>query len=340
MLPLRPGQRMHFDQLKRREFVTLLGGAAAWPIAARAQQQRRIGVLMNGVESDAISQGYVALFVQGLGRLGWIEGQNLHIDYRWNGGNAELARASAADLVKLAPDVILSSTTTNLKALQRLSPTIPIVFVQVSDPTTQGFVLNLAHPGGNITGFDNFEFTIGGKWLDLLRQLAPATARVAFMYNPQTSSQNKFFQKSIESAAFALGVNAIVAPVENIAEIERAIESLSREPNSGLIVPGDAFLGVHRKPIIAFAARYRVPAIYPNIRFVRDGGLISYGVETAVQYRQAAIYVDRIFKGAKPAELPIQAPTKFALGINLKTAKTLGIEVPLSLLLIADEQIE
>jgi ABC-type uncharacterized transport system substrate-binding protein len=328
--------------MRRRDFVTLLGSAAAaWPLAAaRAQQPRRIGVLMNGVETDAASRGYVAAFVQGLGRLGWIDGKNLHIDYRWNGGDAELARAYAAELVKLAPDVILSSSTPNLSALQRLSPTIPTVFIEVSDPITQGFVLNLARPGGNITGFASFEFTIGGKWLDLLRQLAPAIARVAVMFNPQTSPQSKYFQGSIESAASTLGVSAIAAPVQSVADVERAIENLSRQPNSGLIFLSDSFTLANRKLIVELAARYRVPAIYASIGAVRDGGLISYGPEFGDQFRQAAIYVDRILKGAKPGELPIQSPTKFTLGINLKAAKALGIEVPLSLLLIADEQIE
>jgi ABC-type uncharacterized transport system substrate-binding protein len=238
--------------MTRRTFIALLGSAAAWPFAAHAQSGpvTRIGVLMNDVETDATSQAYVAAFVQGLRDLGWIEGQNLRIVYRWRGGSAELARAHAAELVALAPDVILSASTTNLTALQRLSPTTPIVFVEVSDPVAQGFVLNLAHPGGNITGFSAYEFTIGGKWLDLLKQIAPATARGAVVFNPQTSQQSKFFLSSVEAAAQTFGVNVVTTPVHSIAEIERAIENFSRQPNGGLIFPGDSFTLVHRKLIV------------------------------------------------------------------------------------------
>jgi len=327
--------------VKRREFVTLLGGAAAtWPLAARAQQPKRVGVLMNDVETDARGQGFVAAFVQQLKRLGRIDGQNLHVDYRWNGGKAEMARASAVELVKLAPDVILSASTANLSALQRLSPTMPIVFVEVSDPVTQGFVLNLARPGGNITGFSAYEFTIGGKWLDLLKQLVPATTRVAVMFNPQTSPQSKFLLSSVEAAAPTFSVNVVAAPVQSSSDIELAIESLSRQPNSGLILPPDSFTIVRRKQIGELTARYRIPTISSEIRCVQDGGLMSYGIEFEEQFRQAAIYVDRILKGTKPGELPVQSPTKFTLAINLKAVKALGVEVPVGLLLIADEQIE
>src|SRR5271166_3744216 len=238
---------MQFDHLKRREFITVLGGVAAWPLAARAQQPKQVGVLINGAEADAVNQRYVAAFVQQLKRLGWIDGQNLHVDYRWNGGKAELAREYAAEFVKLAPDAILSASTANLSALQRLSPTMPIVFVEVSDPVTQGFVLNLARPGGNITGFSAYEFTIGGKWLDLLKQLVPATTRVAVMFNPQTSPQSKFLLSSVEAAAPTFSVNVVAAPVQSSSDIELAIESLSRQPNSGLILPPDSFTIVRRK---------------------------------------------------------------------------------------------
>jgi putative ABC transport system substrate-binding protein len=329
--------------MRRREFFTLLGGAAAaWPLAAPAQSGpvRRIGVLMNDVETDATSRSNVAAFVQGLRDLGWIEGQNLRVVYRWNAGSAELARTHAAELVALAPDAILSSSTTNLTALQRLSPTTPIVFIQVSDPVTQGFVLSLAHPGGNITGFSAYEFTIGGKWLDLLKQIAPATARVAVVFNPQTSPQSKFFLSSVEAAASTFGVNVAAAPVRSVAEIESAIESFSRQPNGGLIFLTDAFLVVHRKLVVEAAARHRLPAIYPSTLFVRDGGLMRYGVDTDDQFRQAASYVDRILKGAKAGDLPVQTPAKFSLVINLKAAKALGIELPMSLMLSANEVIE
>ena len=331
---------MQFDHLKRREFITVLGGVAAWPLAARAQQPKQVGVLINGAEADAVNQRYVAAFVQQLKRLGWIDGQNLHVDYRWNGGKAELAREYAAEFVKLAPDAILSASTANLSALQRLSPTMPIVFVEVSDPVTQGFVLNLARPGGNITGFSAYEFTIGGKWLDLLKQLVPATTRVAVMFNPQTSPQSKFLLSSVEAAAPTFSVNVVAAPVQSSSDIELAIESLSRQPNSGLILPPDSFTIVRRKQIGELTARYRIPTISSEIRCVQDGGLMSYGIEFEEQFRQAAIYVDRILKGTKPGELPVQSPTKFTLAINLKAVKALGVEVPVGLLLIADEQIE
>jgi putative tryptophan/tyrosine transport system substrate-binding protein len=329
--------------MRRRQFVTLLGGAAAWPLAARAQQpgrMRRVGILMNDVVTDATGQANVAAFVNGLRNSGWVDGQNLRIEYRWNAGSAELARAYAAELVALAPDVILSASTNNLTALQRLSPTTPIVFVQVSDPVAQGFVLNLAHPGGNITGFTAYEFTIGGKWLGLLKQIAPATARVAVMFNPQSSPQSKFFLSSVEAAAPTFGVSVVAAPIQSIGEIEPAIESFSRQPNGALIFPTDSFTVVHRKLIIEGAARFRVPAIYPNIVFVRDGGLMRYGPDFEEEYRQAASYVDRILKGEKAGDLPVQTPTKFTFVINLKAAKALGIELPLSLMLTADEVIE
>jgi putative ABC transport system substrate-binding protein len=331
--------------MRRRQFITLLGGAAAWPLAAHAQQasgMRRVGVLMTGVETDVAGQTYVAAFVQGLRDLGCIEGQNLRIVYRWNGGSAELARMHAAELVALAPDVILSASTTNLTALQRLSPTTPIVFTQVSDPVAQGFVLNLAHPGGNITGFSAYEFTIGGKWLDLLKQIAPATARVSLVFNPQTSPQSKFFLSSVEAAAPTFGVSVVAAPVHGVAQIEPAIQNFSRQPNGGLIFPTDSFTAVHRKLIVQVAAKYRVPAIYASVDFVRDGGLMRYGmdIEYPDQFRQAASYVDRILKGAKAGDLPVQTTTKYSLVINLKAAKALGIELPMSLMLSANEVIE
>ena len=295
---------------------------------------------MNNVETDPTGQAYVAAFVQGLHDLGWIEGQNLRIVYRWNAGSAELARAHAAELVALAPDAILSASTANLAALQRLSPTTPIVFIGVSDPVAQGFVLNLAHPGGNITGFSSYEFTLGGKWLDLLKQIAPATARVAVVFNPQTSPQSKFFLSSIEAAAPTVGVSVVAAPIHSIAEIEPAIESFSRQANGGLIFPGDSFTTVHRKLIVEVAARYRLPAIYAVVVFARDGGLMCYEVEFDEQFRQAASYVDRILKGTKAGDLPVQTPEKFSLVINLKAAKALGIELPMSLMLSANEVIE
>ncbi len=329
--------------MRRREIITLIGGvAAAWPLAARSAQQprRRVGVLMNDVATDAAAKAFVAAFVQQLRRLGWIEGENLQIEYRWNQGDAALAQRYAAELVALAPDAILSASTNNLTALQRLSPTTPIVFVQVSDPVAQGFVLSLAHPGGNITGFTPFEFTMGGKWVELLKQLVPGLMRVAVMFNPQTSPQSKFFMTAIESAAPRFGVSVAAALVQSIADIEPTIEKFAREPNGGLLFPTDAFTVVHRKPIIDAVARHGVPAIYSNALFVRDGGLICYSPAIGDQFRQAAVYIDRILKGAKPGDLPIQTPTKFNLIINLKTARSLGLDVPMNILLAADEQIE
>jgi putative ABC transport system substrate-binding protein len=333
---------MQFDELKRREFITLLGGAAAaWPLAARAQQVRRLGVLMNRVEADPLARSFVLAFEQQLHKLGWSEGQNLQTEYRWNGGDINLARVYASELLAFRPDVILSSSTANLTSLQRLSPTAPIVFLQVSDPVAQGFVVNMANPGGNITGFASYEFTIGEKWLELLKGLVPRVKRVAVMFNPESSSQSKFFLSSIEAAAPKLDVSVTTLRVQSIEEIEPAIAGFARELDGGLILPTDPFTSVHHKHIIEVVARYRVPAISnANTSFVQDGGLMSYGPDTKDQFRQAAVYVDRILKGVKAGDLPIQMATKFNLAINLKTARTLGIEIPLSILLAVDEQIE
>jgi putative tryptophan/tyrosine transport system substrate-binding protein len=330
--------------MRRREFITLLGGAAAapvlWPRAAHADQLKRVGVLMNNVATNLYSQAYMTAWAQQLSKLGWIDGQNLHIEYRWNEGNAALARSYAAELVALAPDVILSSSTANLIALQRLSPAAPIVFVQVSDPVTQGFILSMARPGGNITGFTAYEFTIGAKWLDLLKQLVPAIDRVGVMSNPQTAPQSKFFMDSIEAAAPTFGVKVVAAPVNSVSDIETAFASLSRQPNGGMVFPTDSFTGTHRKLIFDLATRHRLPAIYANVAHVREGGLMGYAIDYVEQFRQAAIYVDRILRGTKAGDLPVQTPTKYGLAINLKAVRALDIEVPLSLLLIADEQIE
>ena len=331
-------------KINRRDIITLLAAPAlAWPLAARAQQagpMRRVGVLMNGDETDPEYKAYVAAFVQGLRNLGWIEGQNLRIELRWNGGDAERARTSATELLRLSPDVILSSSTTNLAALLRQAPNKPIVFVQVSDPVAQGFISNLARPEGNITGFSSYEFSIGGKWVDLLKQIAPGLVRVALIFNPDTSPQSKFFLSSVEAAGPTLGVEVMAATVHNAADIERAIENSSHQPNSGLIFPTDSFSTLHRNLIVELTARHRMPAIYFSREFAAIGGLMSYGIDFDSQFRQAAIYVDRILKGAKPADLPVQGPTKFPLVINVKAAKALGIEVPTNLLLRADDYIE
>jgi putative tryptophan/tyrosine transport system substrate-binding protein len=330
--------------VKRREFITLLGGAAAWPLVAGAQSgpQRRVGVLMNGAATDAEAQSYMAAFVQGLRQLGWVEGQNLRLDIRWNAGDAALARTYAAQLIGLMPDVILAVTTVNLEIVRQATSTAPVVFVQVSDPVAQGFVASLPKPGGNLTGFSGTEFSIGGKWLDLLKEIAPGLARVAIMFNPDTAPQAKFFMRSIEAAASSLRVQSVVVPVRVTADIDHAIESLARAPSGGLILTTDPFTNLRQQLIAELASRHRLPAISWVPDFPKNGGLMSYGatINFRDQFRQAAGYVDRILKGEKPADLPVQAPTRYELVINLKTAKALGIEVPATLLARADEVIE
>jgi putative tryptophan/tyrosine transport system substrate-binding protein len=332
--------------MKRRQFITLVGGAAAaWPLTARAQPAgvtRRIGVLMSGAANETVQQTYLAAFVQGLRQLGWTEGQNLRIDVRWSAGEAELARIYAAQLIGLMPDVIMVSSTISLAVVQQATNTVPIVFVQISDPVAQGLVPSMNQPGGNVTGFSLYEFSIGGKWLDLLKQAAPVIARVAVIFNPDTSPQAQFFMRSIVAAASSLGVQAIDIPVHASADIEVALTSFSRQPNGGLIVPSDSFLRLRLNLIADTAVRHRLPSISGIPGFAKEGGLMDYGVSinTVGRYRQAATYVDRILKGAKPGDLPIQAPTNYALFINLSTAKALGLTVPLTLLGLADEVIE
>jgi len=332
--------------VKRRQFIKLLGGAAAaWPLTARAQQRdrvRHIGVLMNGAATEAVLQSYLAAFVQGLGQLGWVEGQNLHVDVRWSAGDAALARIYAAQLIGLTPDVIVVNTTTNLIAIRQATSTVPIVFLSVSDPVEQGFVANVAKPGGNLTGFSAFEFSIGGKWLDLLKEIAPGLERVGVMFNPDTSPQSKFFVRSIEAAAPSLGVQSIVVPVRTTADIEPAFESFTRASNGGLILTSDTFTAMRQQVIVDLASRYRLPAISSNPRFPADGGLMYYGVSVNLldKFRQAAGYVDRILKGAKVGDLPVQQSDKYTLIINLNTARTLGLTIPLPLIGRADEVIE
>jgi putative ABC transport system substrate-binding protein len=332
--------------MKRREFIMLLGGmAATWPLSARAQQTdavRHIGVLMNGTATDTTLQSYLAAFVQGLRQLGWIEGQNLRIDTRWSAGDAALARIYAAQLIGLTPDVVLASSTTNLTVIQQATNTVPVVFVQVSDPVEQGFVANVTRPGGNLTGFSMYEFSVGGKWLDLLKEIAPGLTHVGVMFNPDTSPQSKFFMRSIEAAAPSHGVEAVVVPVRNTADIEPAFERFALAPNGGLILPTDTFTNLRHKLIVDLAARYRLPAISSYDRFPKEGGLMYYGasVNLPEQFRQAATYVDRILKGTKAGDLPIQRADKYSLIINLKTAKALGLTVPLPLTGLADELIE
>jgi putative ABC transport system substrate-binding protein len=330
--------------MKRREFIAGLG-AAAWPMVARAQQgerMRRVGVLINGTATDGPRQTYVKAFTETLRDAGWIEGKNISIDIRYNAGDAALARIFAAQLIGLMPDVILAASTTNLTIIREVTNTVPIVFVQISDPVAQGFVESMRRPGGNLTGFSVYEFSIAGKWLDLLKQVSPRLSRVAVMFNPDTSPQSKFFMQAIEAAAPSHGVQTIVVPVRATIDIEPALASFARQSDGGLLLPTDSFI-TSRYPLIAdLAARYSLPSIAPISGFAKDGGLMEYStsVNFLGQYRQAASYVDRILKGSKPADLPVQGADKYEFVINLKTAKALGLTIPETLLATADEVIQ
>ena len=330
-------------KIKRREFITLLGGAAAaWPLAVRAQQGervRRIGVLMSTAVDDPQDPARLAAFAQGLQELGWTIGRNLRIDYRWSASSPDNARKFAAELAALAPDVMLASGTPALAAVQQIRHTIPVVFANVTDPVAAGFVESLARPGGNATGFLLFEYGISGKWLELLKEIAPRVTRVAVLRDP-TQSSGTGQLGAIQSAASQLGVEFRPVGVRDAREIERGITDFGRGPNGGLIVTGGTQAREHRELIIGLAARHRLPAVYFNRLFVEAGGLISYGADTIDPLRRAANYVDRILRGEKPADLPVQAPTKYELVINLKTAKALGLEIPATVLARADEVIE
>jgi putative ABC transport system substrate-binding protein len=334
---------MQLDQLKRREFITLLGSAAAtWPLAAHAQQRervRRIGVLTNLASDDPEAQVRNTAFAQTLAQLGWAVGQNLHIEYRWAAGDAERIRRYAAELVALTPDVILTTGAAGVGPLLQATRTVPVVFVLVPDPVGAGFVDSLARPGGNATGFVQFEYGISGKWLELLKEIAPGVARVAVLRDPAIAG-GQGQVAAIQAVAPSFGMEVTPINVRDTGEMERAIGAFARFPNAGLILTGSALATVHRKLIINLAARHKLPAVYTSRYFVTDGGLISYGINFLDQYRQAAGYVDRILRGEKPADLPVQAPTKFELVINLKTARALGLTVPPTVLAIADEVIE
>jgi putative ABC transport system substrate-binding protein len=330
--------------MNRRDMIALIGGAAVWPVAARAQQagaMKRIAVLMGYGENDPDANAQFSRFTRALSELGWIEGRNLRIDVRWTAGNLDRARAFSKELVELQPDVILAHTTPTTAALQRETRTIPIVFVTVSDPVGSGFVANLPRPGGNITGFINLEPAMGGKWLELLTEIAPGFRRAAAIFNPDTAPYvESFYLPAFEAAARSFNVTPITAPVRSDADIEAVIASLGREPRGGLFSPPDSFTFVHRAPIISLASRSNIPAIFAVRGFARDGGLLSYGTDEGDLFRRAGPYVARILKGETPAELPVQVPTKFELVVNLKTAKALRLIVPESLLLRADEVIE
>jgi putative ABC transport system substrate-binding protein len=334
---------MQIDQLKRREFITLIGGAAAaLPLAARAERGervRRIGVFINLAADDPESLARVAAFQQGLQQLGWTIGRNLRIEYRWNAGNAAVLRRYAEELVALAPDLILANGNPTVGALQQATRTVPIVFTAVGDPVGSGFVESLARPGSNATGFTNFEFGMSAKWLELLKQIMPALTRAAVLRDPITDSGIGQLA-AIQAFAPLLGVEVSPIGVRDVGEIEHGVKAFARGSNDGLIVSAAALTIVHRDLIIALAARYRLPAVYPFRFFVLGGGLISYGPDTIDQFQHAAGYVDRILKGEKPADLPVQAPAKYELVINLKTAKALGLELPSMVLARADEVIE
>jgi putative tryptophan/tyrosine transport system substrate-binding protein len=328
--------------MRRREFIAGLGSAAAWPVVARAQQVdrvRRIGVLMQNAEDDPSARGYLSAFTQALAELGWIDGRNVRMDVRWAAGDVDRMKVFAKELVDLHPDVILSHATSVTAALQRETPTIPIVFLPVSDPVGAGFVASLARPGGNLTGFINLEAAMGGKWLGLLTEIAPGVKRVAVMFNPDTATAS-YYLPSFEDASRSLKVMPIMAHIHSDAEIEMIMTSLGREPGGGLVALPDGFASIHRAVIIRLAARNNVPAVYYETFFARDGSLLGYGPDFGDIYRRAAPYVDRILRGAKPADLPVQLPVKFVMAVNLKTAKALGLTVPQSILLSADEVIE
>jgi putative tryptophan/tyrosine transport system substrate-binding protein len=329
--------------MRRRDFITVIGSAAAWPLIAVAQQSdrmRRIGVLMGFAESDPEGQALVAAFREGLQQLGWTEGRNVRIDYRWTALDKELMQRFAKGLVALQPEVILTQSTPATAVLLQQTRTIPIVFGLLADPIGSGFVASFPRPGGNVTGFVTMQPTMGGKWLELLKEIAPRTARVAALFNPATAPYAEYWLNPFKAAAASFAVQAIVASVYDASELESVVAAQAHEPDGGLIVMPDTFMNEHRSEITTLAARYRLPAVYPYRAFAESGGLLSYGDVLVDNFRRAASYVDRILKGEKPSELPVQAPVKFELVINLKTSKALGLDVPVHLQQRADEVIE
>ena len=333
---------MDFDQLKRRDFLTLLSGAAVWPLTVRAQQlyrMRRMGVLMGNAENDE-TQSWVAALREELGKLGWTEGRNIEIDIRWAASDVASMKRLAKELVALQPDLILTQSTPAAGAMLEQTHTIPIVFVLVADPVGSGYVASLPRPGGNATGFTPIVSSLGGKWVELLKEIAPRMARVTLLFNPPTATFIQGYLGPFKAAAASVGAEAIVAPVNDMPAVESLLTTEGREPSSGLVVIPDTFTILHRAEITALAARYHVPAVYWSRSFTEIGGLISYGPFLVEEFRRAASYLDRIMKGEKPRDLPVQAPVKFELVINLKTAKALGLTVPTSLLAHADGVIE
>jgi ABC-type uncharacterized transport system substrate-binding protein len=329
--------------IQRRTFITLLGGAAAWPLAARAQQRepmRRVGVLMAIAENEE-GRSRIAPFRDGLRALGRVEGRDIQIEARWAAGDSAKVQAFANELVSSKPDVILANATTVARALQAHTSDIPVVFVLVSDPVGDRLVTSLAKPGGNITGFTTFEFSLASKWLEILKESAPRVSRVAMLFNPMTAPGGGWaYVRNAEAAAASFAFHVLATPAVSADEIERSLDQFGREPNGGLLVIPDAFTSAHANSIVACAARNGLPAVYPLRLFVTAGGLLSYGIDTIGQFRQAASYVDRILRGEKPSDLPVQAPNKFELAINLTTAKALGLQIPDKLLALADEVIE
>jgi putative ABC transport system substrate-binding protein len=329
--------------MRRREFITFLGGAVAtWPLAARAQQRkgmRHIGMLISGAENHPQWQEPVAAFRHRLQQLGWTVGQNLQIDYRWAPDIGRIQN-SAAELVSLAPDVLFTMTTTSVLAMRDKTNAIPIVFAIVTDPVGSGLIRTLAHPGINVTGFTNYEFSTSGKWLELLKEMAPGIARVAVIFNPKTAPYANGYLRPLQAAATSLGMELIASGAEDGPQIERIVAEAGRGRDGGLMTLPDFSTGIHRELIIALAARHRVPGVYHYRFFAASGGLMSYGIDITEQFREAASYVDRILRGEKPADMPVQAPTKYELVINLKTAKAMGLTVPETLLARADEVIE
>jgi ABC-type uncharacterized transport system substrate-binding protein len=329
--------------MQRREFITLLGGAAAaWPLAARAQQRERvrwIGVVMTRLDDQA-GREISAAIEQNLEKSGWTVGRNIAIDYRWGVSDLEKARSAVAQLLRLAPDVILVYNGPSLTAAQEATRTVPIVFTGISEPVERGFVASLAYPGGNTTGFTNLEATVGGKWLELFKEIAPRVTRATAMFNPAPFRFAEGMFRSVQAAAQKLSVEVVAARVHNAADIEAAVTALAREPGAGLMCLPDGFLAAHRSQIVDLTARYHLPTIFGTKAYVAEGGLMSYGVDSLDQTRRAAAYIDRILRGEKPADLPVQQPVKFELVINMKTAKALGLTVPLTLQVAADEMIE
>jgi putative tryptophan/tyrosine transport system substrate-binding protein len=330
--------------MRRRDFLKVFASSATgWPLAARAQQSerpRRIGVLMAFSENDPEAQSWAGGFREELAKLGWSEGHNIRIDTRWATANVKSLEQSAKQLVALQPDVILTGSTPATAAMREQTNTIPIVFAMVGDPVGSGFVASLSRPGGNLTGFTPIENSLGGKWVELLKEIAPRVTRVAMLFDPAMAPFASYYLNPFKAAAASFGIEAIVAPVDDMAELERVVATSAREPNSGLIVMPDAFTIGHHTDITSLAARYRVPTVYPFRIFAEVGGLLSYGSSALDEFRRAASYADRILKGAKPSELPVQTPINFDLVINLKTAKSLGLDVPSSMRLRADEVIE